>query len=376
VRRTHFSIFIIFAIISAVALVSAFTPSYADEKSDLEKKLKEAQQSAKEAKQEYRDKKAEEQSLAEEIAGLETSIADIETELKSLRESIKENNGKIKIIEVDLAKLEADVGEQDSDLMERLRLMYMTGNASMIEVLLDSESILDFISNMEMVQRIHAQDVKTLEELQAKLDAVEEKNRELLLAKETLALQEQTEKLEMDRLSNKMDELAAAKKKAHEDAENALEKIGRIQEESKKIEEELKELEITSTYGGGKMGWPVIGRVTSEFGWRSHPRTGVSHLHAGIDIAAPTGTPVHAAADGTVVKSEYYGGYGNAVILDNGSGITTLYGHNSSLACSPGQVVKRGDVIAYVGSTGDSTGPHCHFEVRVGGAPQNPRNWL
>ncbi|MDR0596069.1 MAG: M23 family metallopeptidase, partial [Clostridiales Family XIII bacterium] len=83
-----------------------------------------------------------------------------------------------------------------------------------------------------------------------------------------------------------------------------------------------------------------------------------------------------AAADGTVVKSSYFGGYGNAVIIDHGSGITTLYGHNSSLACSVGQTVKRGDVIAYVGSTGDSTGPHCHFEVRVGGVPQNPRSWL
>jgi murein DD-endopeptidase MepM/ murein hydrolase activator NlpD len=126
------------------------------------------------------------------------------------------------------------------------------------------------------------------------------------------------------------------------------------------------------------MGWPVNGRVTSEFGWRVHPISHARSLHAGIDIAAPTGAPVYAAADGVVVKSQsgWNGGYGNVVIVDHGSGIMTLYGHNSSLASSYGQEVKRGDVIAYVGNTGNSTGPHCHFEVRVNGVPQNPRGWL
>ncbi|MDR0595923.1 MAG: peptidoglycan DD-metalloendopeptidase family protein, partial [Clostridiales Family XIII bacterium] len=318
--------------IFVLAFVSVGAPSYADEKGDLEKKLKEARQSVKDAKQEYREKKAEEQSLAEQIVDLEASIKKIESELRSVEGDIEENNDRIAVIEVDLSGLEADVGEQDSELMARLRVMYVTGDASVIEVLLDSASILDFLSNLDMIQRIHAQDVKTLEELQSKLNAVEQKKNELVVVKETLELHEQNAELKRERLSDEKDELAAAKAKAHAEAQGALEDIERMEKESKDLEKELKELESTATYGGGKMGWPVNGTITSEYGWRSHPSTGASHLHAGIDIAAPTGTPVHAAADGTVVKSSYFGGYGNAVIIDHGSGITTLYGHNSSLA--------------------------------------------
>ncbi|MDR2156469.1 MAG: M23 family metallopeptidase, partial [Clostridiales Family XIII bacterium] len=100
-------------------------------------------------------------------------------------------------------------------------------------------------------------------------------------------------------------------------------------------------------------------------------------LHAGIDIPAPTGTPIRAAGDGAVIFAGWNsGGYGYMVMIDHGSGIVTLYAHNSSVAVSAGQTVTRGQTIAYAGSTGDSTGPHCHFEVRVYGTPQNPRQWL
>ena len=97
--------------------------------------------------------------------------------------------------------------------------------------------------------------------------------------------------------------------------------------------------------------------------------------HPGIDMSAPTGTDIHAAADGVVVRASWYGGYGNAVVLAHGDGITSLYGHNSSVCCSVGQKVKRGDVIAKMGSTGFSSGSHCHFEVRQNGALRNPRDF-
>jgi len=126
--------------------------------------------------------------------------------------------------------------------------------------------------------------------------------------------------------------------------------------------------------------WPVQGRVTSEFGTRIHPITGERGRHNGIDIAAPEGTKVLAAASGRVVLAGYYGGYGYAVIIDHGYGLKTLYGHNSRLAVKEGDTVKKGDVIAYVGSTGVSTGPHVHYEVIrvVGGSeePVNPRLYL
>jgi murein DD-endopeptidase MepM/ murein hydrolase activator NlpD len=123
-------------------------------------------------------------------------------------------------------------------------------------------------------------------------------------------------------------------------------------------------------FTGGALSWPVSGVVSSGYGMRW------GAMHTGVDIAAPSGTPIVAAADGTVMIASYHYSYGNYVVVDHGSGISTLYAHNTSLAVAPGQVVSRGQVIAYCGSTGDSTGPHCHFEVRVNGAHQNPMGWL
>jgi len=122
--------------------------------------------------------------------------------------------------------------------------------------------------------------------------------------------------------------------------------------------------------------WPVIGRVTSEYGWRRHPTRGVYQLHAGIDIAVPTGTPVRATAAGRVIHAGPNGGYGLTVVIDHGYGLQTLYAHNARVLVQAGEKVERGDVLALSGSTGVSTGPHVHYEVHVDGRPVNPREFL
>ncbi len=122
--------------------------------------------------------------------------------------------------------------------------------------------------------------------------------------------------------------------------------------------------------------WPVSAPVTSEYGWRIHPIYGTKRLHAGIDLGAMTGTPIVASAGGTVIQAGVYGGYGNTVIISHGNGISTLYAHQSKIEASNGDRVERGDVIGYVGSTGNSTGPHLHFEIRVSGDAVNPRGYL
>ena len=128
--------------------------------------------------------------------------------------------------------------------------------------------------------------------------------------------------------------------------------------------------------GTGQMIFPTGGRITSRFGTRTHPVLGYRRFHAGIDFGASSGTPVNAADSGRVIFSGWYGGYGNAVIIDHGGGITTLYGHNSRLLVSEGQTVQQGQAIAAVGSTGLSTGPHLHFEVRRNGNPVDPLGFL
>ena len=128
--------------------------------------------------------------------------------------------------------------------------------------------------------------------------------------------------------------------------------------------------------GPGGMIWPLSGPVTSEFGWRTHPIFGTARFHSGLDIGGDYGLPIYAAASGTVIHAGWISGYGNTVIIDHGGGVTTLYGHNDSLNVGVGQTVSQGQVIAMCGSTGNSTGPHCHFEVRENGEPVSPYSYL
>lgn len=122
--------------------------------------------------------------------------------------------------------------------------------------------------------------------------------------------------------------------------------------------------------------WPCRGEITSYFGWRTHPIFGTTKYHSGMDIAVDYGTPIHAADSGTVVYSGWLGGYGYCVMIDHGGGLVSLYGHNQSLNVYEGQYVAKGTVIAAAGSTGYSTGPHCHFEVRLHGEVTEPLNYL
>ena len=128
--------------------------------------------------------------------------------------------------------------------------------------------------------------------------------------------------------------------------------------------------------GSGIMAFPSNGRISSPFGFRTHPKLGYRRMHTGMDFAASYGSPIRAADSGTVIFAGWYGGYGYAVIINHGKGITTLYGHSSKLYVVEGESVKRGQAIAAIGSTGLSTGPHLHFEVRKNGNPVNPANYF
>ena len=331
-----------------------------------------------EARGTYDDAVAELKSLESQIAALEAQIQEKEEEIEALQEEINKNSDIIFNLTKEIVELEQEVFDQNSALNKRLRIMYMTDDESLLAVLLGSESFVDFLSNIEMVRIIHESDKAFLLELEQKLNDLEEKRAEVKRVEETLheqqnELQEQKDQLDADKAA-----LAVARQRVKEIRDKAAEDIDRLEKESNRLKIELANMiSEWGDYFGGAMAWPVIGPITSEFGMRYHPITGRYVMHNGLDIGVPTGTAVHAAAPGIVYFAGWNsGGYGYLVILDNGSGVVTMYAHNSSLAVSKGQVVARGDVIAFAGSTGNSTGPHVHFEVRVNGTPQNPRGWL
>ncbi|MBO4400466.1 MAG: peptidoglycan DD-metalloendopeptidase family protein [Selenomonadaceae bacterium] len=294
----------------------------------------------------------------------------------------------------------------------------------------------DFITRMDLLKRILAQDSELITEVQRQKVEIEalavqleadrkvqaeqarfaEKAKQFRL-KKVAEQQELIERMENDRAvyNQRYDEMLAASKevarliqesklKAAAEAaareQAAAERAARAERERIAREQRLAQeramreqqrrereqeradrksggdVQIFAPEGTGEMMYPLIGQVTSQYGWRTHPIFGGSKFHSGIDIAGETGAPIKAARGGVVTHSGWIDGYGNTVMIDHGGGLVTLYGHNQSVAVSVGQKVKQGQVIAYCGSTGNSTGPHCHFEVRLNGEPVSPYDYL
>ena len=223
-------------------------------------------------------------------------------------------------------------------------------------------------NDFQLVQKVLA-DKRVVEKARAELE--KERAAQAALAKEADARQQELRqrKREKDRLLEKMETDKELSQQAYEEIVAA----------SKEIEKLIRQSRYHysgPTTGSGGMIWPIEGEITSPFGWHVHPITGDARFHSGIDIGGDYGDPIRAAAAGQVIYAGWISGYGYAVIIDHGGGISTLYGHNESLAVSEGQMVAQGQVIAYCGSTGNSTGPHCHFEVREGGEPVEPLGYL
>ena len=166
------------------------------------------------------------------------------------------------------------------------------------------------------------------------------------------------------------------------DLQDNIEEIQRqeaaMEDQSKQIEKDILAAQRAVEYAGGELAWPVPGhyRITSPYGGRIHPITGVWSTHGGTDIAAPNGTPIVSSNDGVVIYAGYHYSYGNYIIVDHGGGIATLYAHCSKLLAWNGQAVTKGETIALIGSTGESTGNHIHYEVRVNGVRKDPMGYL
>ena len=259
--------------------------------------------------------------------------------------------------------------------------MYEMGETTYLDVMLNSKGIKDFISKYYLVSEIATTDKELLENVnKIKVDVentktiLETKKEELSLArsnreKTSIALENMNIVL-----SNYMTQLSSEELTLHNNIEQ-------YNTEIENIEREILTLSLAnvgSEYIGGTMAWPVPGytRITSSYGMREHPITGVYKLHSGVDIGAPRGTSFIAANDGIVTKAEYNTAYGNMVIVDHGGGISTLYAHGDEISVEVGQTVKRGDEVLKVGTTGYSTGYHAHFEVRINGQTVEPLDYI
>jgi murein DD-endopeptidase MepM/ murein hydrolase activator NlpD len=279
-------------------------------------------------------------------------------------------------------------------LERRVRELYMMDSPDIVSFVLGTASFTDILDNLELLGRIGRQDERIAARVKASRDGVADARRKTRLARKEAALVEAAvasataeQRGVVSRLVASRDALVAAQRQKsttlasiEEDRESVLEEIHGLEEQSAALAEQIRRAQeqaassstppIVPPSGSGILGWPVSGPVVSGFGMRS------GRMHEGIDITCATGTPVRAAAGGTVIHAGWLGGYGNLVVVDHGGGLSTAYAHNSGYATSVGQSVAAGQVISYAGSTGNSSGPHVHFEVRVNGNAVDPLGYL
>lgn len=344
--------------------------------------LSQIRNNIKNKQQELNESRAKEKSLGDQVNSLEQQINSKQSDIDELEASISEAQAKLETLEEELAAAEEKVNTQNENLNARLRNMYKNGSVGFIDVLMDSGSFSEFLNNLSLVEKVYTSDQDVLEELQKAYDEIDAKKKEI----ETLQaeLSESKATMEEQKSSLEADKASVEKKKAEIAADSA-----ETQRELDKLEADAQALtssirnsgssSSSSKYNGGIMAWPVPSchTISSGYGGRIHPTTGKYKFHGGLDIPGSYGSAIVAANSGKVIWAGNRGdSYGNYVIIDHGGGVSTLYGHSSKVLVSSGQSVSRGQRIANVGSTGRSTGPHCHFEVRINGSRVNPNPYV
>lgn len=320
-------------------------------------------------------------AVNEQLDSLNTQIAQYQEELNSSNVKLAQTQMSVDAIKTELEEAEKEYNRQKNLLEQRLVAMYEGGETVYLDVLLASTSIQDFLSRFYYLSKIAAYDQELMREVTIAKQDIEGKK--ILLEREVAKLTEEKQKNEM--LLNTYENTKVVRKNF---LNGLTEYELALQERIEIYEKDLDELEseilrvslenISEEYIGGELAWPVPGysTITSGYGMRMHPVLYIYKLHTGVDIGAPTGVPVIAVNDGIVTLATYSTSYGNYIMVDHGGGVATLYAHGSKVLVEEGQEVKKGDPIMLVGSTGWSTGPHLHFEVRIDGQTYDPLPYI
>ena len=397
-RQYTFKTRLVAALLSGVVLCG--TPAYImAEDEDLTNQLDSIQQQVNQQNAAKADAETVIGSVSEQLRQIEEQLRQATAELGTIKEQRVVVENDITLNERQLAEAQKRLEGRESVFYKRVRDIYINGRLSYLDVVIGSKDFSDFANRLEVLKRIIDSDITLINEIKKERADIEahkqklEADRAKLVELEKAALAKQAE------IEQKKAERNVVLQKAQNDRATAMQAIEELNASSAQVSAMLKERQAARAaaaaaaaaaaqssggqgasdnwvQGTGQLGWPVSGEITSPYGYRVHPIWGTTIYHSGIDIGVDEGTPVHAADGGVVVWSGWMGGYGYAVVIDHGNGLSTLYGHNSELAVDEGQSVAKGQVISYAGSTGNSTGPHVHFEVRVNGDPVDPMGYL
>lgn len=342
-------------------------------------------------KEEVEEKINESNTLLEyvqtEMSNTLLQIQQLDDEILKYEERINELNEKVQSYEQSLEILRKELEEtiqeytiKDEIVRERLVAIARAGEVTYLDVLLKSKSLPEFLSNFYLIREITETDIQLMQEVEQKKNQIEEYTKKIEEENtKTMEVKAQAEQISIV-LTNTKSVQEGYISSLQENEKKLNEEITKYKEEQTRIELIIMQISTSQNvdiqYTGGPLIWPVAKEgsvITSNYGYREHPIQGIVKIHQGIDIGGVGfGAPIVAVLDGVVSFAGELGSYGNCVMIDHGNGITTLYAHGQKILTERGKEVKQGDLIMEVGSTGNSTGPHCHFEIRINGYTQDP----
>lgn len=314
------------------------------------------------------------QELDNQMAQSQVELSQINIQVDELMTQIEENEEK-------LAKTQQEYDNLQDLLDARVLAMYKAPKLQFLDVILSSTSVTEVLSNYYGMKQLMETDTKLLETVKTQKTEIETTKKILAEKKKQVVEDKQTQQKKAQVIENTKTMREYYISKLTTEEKELQNQIDEYNNQVAEIEAEIKMLALNSIsedYIGGAITWPVPGHtaLTSLYGMRVHPITGAYKLHTGIDISAPMGTSFVAAANGIVSKATFNTAYGNMVIIDHGGGVQTLYAHGSEILVQVGQVIEKGTEVLKVGSTGYSTGPHAHFEIRINGQTVNPLDYL
>ncbi len=321
------------------------------------------------------------QKLQDRIDQYQAKLDEVNEKYQKLQNQVEEHQKKLDTVQ-------ESYNRKNEALKQRLVAFYKSGSINFLDVLMDSNNIIDFVSRYYLIKKMTEYDAKSMEEIEKQKQEIEKVTNELKESKANMKLTKADAEQQTVVLTNTKTILENQISSLTESEQSLKSQIDIYKKQQEELENLIQYAIRSSTYelrySGGIMVWPTLitSYITSQYGSRLHPIQGIIKNHAGIDIGGSTGNPVYAAADGVIIYSQYNtGGYGNLVMIDHGTNfegvkIVTLYGHGNKLLRNVGESVKQGELIMEMGSTGNSTGPHVHFEVRENGVAVDPKKYL
>lgn len=380
---------LIVAISVFIILMLFLIPNASIFASSLDDQLAQIQKEKEQTKKQIEEVKKKEQDYLKQVNQVETQLLSSSDQLNTLNVSLADTKSDIDKTNIDLAVKENDLAEigkeldaKETILNNRISAIYKNRGASFFEILFKSKSFIELLSKLKLMNLLADQDAGIIIEIKDRKSATLSVKQNIMELKkkqddqkgnlEKFVTQAEQKKAEVAGILSQKNELLS-------DTRADKNALLAMQAQQVAKETEIQRILESLKYGSapnGRLMWPVAGRVVSGFGNRKHPILGYVRPHTGVDLAAPNGTPIFAADGGQVLQASYSGGYGNSILIYHGGGFATFYAHMSGFAVGTGQMVKRGQVIGYVGATGLATGPHLHFEVRINGIAQNPLSYL